>query len=206
MTTAEPRRCTGCGAPAPRPEARFCEHCGARLAEPAPAPAPHDPLGDVRARFEALAGRPELAALLTEKPAVPELAGKLLPSLALLAGLTLLGFFAALVCFQVCPPLGFVPLALVGVGVLVIVRQLLWSSRTPLVARIALVVERRAQLQAGAERSPAHTRHFVTLELEDGSRIERECYASALPVLAPGAMGVAYLKGERLAAFAALPV
>jgi hypothetical protein len=210
--SAEPRRCASCGASAPRPEARFCEHCGARLAEvtgeaeAAPVAPPPDPLGDVSARFRALAARPELASLLAAKPVVPELGGKLLPSLALLAGLSVLGCFAALVCFQVCPPLGFVPLALVGVGVLVILRQLLWSARTPLVARPALLVELRARLQAGAERSPAHTRHFATLRFEDGRQSEHECYASALPALAPGTMGVAYLKGERLAVLTRLEV
>ena len=202
--SGEPRRCSACGAEAPRPEARFCEHCGAALASrPAPAPPP-DPFGDVGARFRALLDHPELARLLREKPAIPELGGRTLPSLLLLAGLGALGLLASLIVLQLCPPLGFVPLLLVGVGVLVVGRQVLWNARAPLVARAALVVELRARLQAGAERSHSNTRHFVTLQLEDGRRGEHECFASALPGLEPGALGVAYLKGERLAAFARL--
>lgn len=200
----ESRRCSGCGAEAPRPEARFCEHCGARLASE-PEAAPADPLGDVAARFRALAGRAELAALLTTRPEVPELGGKLLPSLLLLAGLTVVGLFATLLCFQLCPPLGFAPLALVGVSGLVILRQLLWNVRTPVVPRVAMVVERKAHLQAGARHSHSSTRHSVILLLEDERRIEPECFASVLPALAPGVLGVAYLKGERLVAFAPVP-
>jgi hypothetical protein len=203
------RRCPSCGADAPRPEARFCEHCGTALpATPAAAPeaAPADPFGDVAARFRALASHPELARSLAEAPPVPELAGKTLPSLLLLLLLGALGMAASLVVFSFCPPLGFVPLGAVAVGVFVVGRQVITNARAPFVAKPALVVELRARLQAGAEHSPANTRHFVTLQLEDGSRREHECYASAVAALEPGAMGVAYLKGDRLAAFVRLGV
>lgn len=204
--SAAPRRCPSCGAEIPRAEARFCEHCGAALAPPLEPEPERDPFGDVPARFRALAQHGDLPRILAATPEVPELAGKMLPSLLLLVLLTVLGFFASLLCFQLCPPLGFVPLALVGVGFLVLVRQMLWNARTPLVARAAMVVELRAKLQAGAEHSPAHTRHHVTLQLDDGQRAEHECFASALAGLEPGVLGVAYLKGERLAAFAPVPV
>lgn len=200
------RRCASCGADILRPEARFCEHCGATLESAAPQPPPPDPFGDVPARFRALAAHPGLAALLAAKPEVPEIGGKLLPGLFVLLLLAVIGLFAGLVCFQICPPLGFVPLTLVGAGCFVTARRMLWNARTPLVARPALVVELRAKVQAGAEHSPSHTRHFATLQFEDGTRAERECFASALAALEPGAMGVAYLKGERLAAFTALAV
>lgn len=195
----ESARCGSCGAAAPRVEARFCEHCGARLASEPVAAAP-DPFGDLPARFRALAAHPELAPHLAARPEVPELGGKLLPSLFLLAGLALLGVFVTLLCFQICPPLGFVPLALVGVSILVIVRQLHWNASTPLVARPAMVVGLRTKLQAGARHSSSNARHFATLRFEDGETRELECFASALAALAPGVMGVAYLKGERLAA------
>lgn len=200
------RHCAGCGAEAPRPEARFCERCGAALPEAPAAAPPADPLRDVEARFRALAAHPDLGPHLRSRPAVPELAGRVVPSLVALALLTIVGFFAAFLCFQLCPPLGFLPLALVGVGALALARQVLWSARTPLVARPAAVVELRAKLDAGARHSPAHTRHFATLRFEDGTRAEHECYPSALPGLEPGALGVVHLKGERLAAFARFPV
>jgi hypothetical protein len=207
MSGTPPRRCPGCGAEAPRTEARFCEHCGRALEAPAEeASPPSDPFGDVPARFRALAARAELPGLLAEAPYVPELAGRTLPSLLSLVGLGVVGAFAALVCFQICPPLGFVPLALVLLGVAAIARQLLWNARTPLVARPALVVDVRARVQAGAEHSREHTRHHATLQLEDGLRSEHECFVSVLPALAPGALGVAYLKGDRLAGFAPLDV
>lgn len=198
------RRCASCGADAPRPEARFCEHCGAALAT-TPAPPAPDPFGDVAARFRELMEHPDLPRLLQSTPEVPEFAGKTLPSFLFLLFLAVLGLFASLLTFQLCPPLGFAPLALVGVGFLVLVRQMLWSSRTPLTAHPALIVELRAKLQAGAEHSPAHTRHFVTLQFEDGRRAEHECYSSALAGLEVGALGVAYLKGGRLAAFTGPP-
>jgi hypothetical protein len=205
----EPRRCPACGADAPRLEARFCEHCGARLASaPAtePAPPPADPFGDVPARFRALSEHAELPGLLRAAPAVPELSGATLPSLLLLLLLAVLGFFAALLCFQLCPPLGFAPLALVAIGVVVLARQMIWTARTPLRACPAMVYELRTKLQAGAEHSPAHARHLALLQLEGGERVEHECFVSAVAGLEPGALGVAYLKGERLAAFARLPV
>jgi len=205
--SGDARRCASCGAEAPRPEARFCEHCGAALpSAPEPEPPPRDPFGDVAARFRALAGHPELARLLHAKPEIPELAGKTLPSLLLLLLFAALGFFASLVCLQLCPPLGFALLALVIVGFFVLARRMLWNARTPLVAHPAMIVELRAKLQAGAEHSSAHTRHYATLQFEDGRRSEHECYASALERLAVGALGVAYLKGERLAAFERIPV
>jgi hypothetical protein len=69
------------------------------------------------------------------------------------------------------------------------------------VAHPALVMELRAKLQAGAEQSPSNMRHYAVLRFDDGRQAEHECLASALASLAPGALGVAYLKGERLAAF-----
>jgi hypothetical protein len=200
------RVCPGCGAEVPRPEARFCERCGSALASPAPAAPPPDPFGDVPARFRALLAHPELARALAAEPEVPELAGKTVPSLFALAGLGLAGVFASLLVLQLCPPLGFVPLALVAVGVLVVGRQVLWNARTPLVARPALVRERRARLQAGARHSHSSSRHFVSVQDAQGKTSEHEAYASALTALEPGALGVAYLKGERLAAFARFPV
>jgi hypothetical protein len=209
MSTAE-RRCPGCGAEAPRPDARFCEHCGAALAPlvapvlPASAPEAADPLADAAARFERLRAHPDLEHLLTTAPDVPELAGRTLPSLLLLLLLALLAGGASLLLMPLCPPLGFVPLALVAVAVVTLGGTLIRGARTPLTAQAALVVALRAQLQAGAERSPAHTRHFAVLQDEHGTQSEHECFASSVAALAPGALGVAYLKGERLAAFVAL--
>ena len=206
-----PDACPGCGFESPSAIARFCERCGQPLA-PRPTSSASEPPGstpataDLPARFRALSSHPELAALLATPPEIPELAGRTLPSLLLLFGLTVAGALVALVSFQVCPPLGFVPLVLVLVTAGAVVRQMLANSRAPLVARSALVVELRAKLQAGAEHSPDSTRHFATLQSEDGARSEHECYASSLPALAAGALGVAYLKGERLAAFVRFPV
>jgi hypothetical protein len=157
-------------------------------------------------RFAALTSHPDLPRLLATPPEIPELAGGTLPSILLLAALTIFGGFAALLSFQLCPPLGFVPLALVVLAAGLTVRQLLTNARTRLVARPAAIVERRARLQAGARHSHDHTRHLVVLELPGGERVEREAYLSALPDLTPGRLGVAYEKGERLAAFVALPV
>jgi hypothetical protein len=118
--------------------------------------------------------------------------------------LFVLGLFAALLCFQVCPPLGFVPLVLVLVGGGFVARQLFWSSRTPLVARAAFIRDLRSMVHAGARHSPDHTRHFVKLQFDDEREGEYECFASCVPDLAAGAIGVAYLKGERVAAFTRL--
>lgn len=219
--SAAPRRCTACGFEPVPPEARFCERCGQPVAassspppgppgaslasSPSPSPPAFDP-ATLPARFTALASHPDLPRLLATTPEVPELGGKLLPSLALLLGLTVLGGFAALLTFQLCPPLGFVPLVLVLVAAFATVRRLLESARTPLTARPAAVLEQRTRLDAGARHSHDHARHFVTLQLQDGARVEREAYASALAGLAPGVVGVAYEKGSRLAAFAPLPV
>lgn len=195
------RHCTSCGAPAPRDEARFCEQCGAALPAAAP-PAPvADPVGDLGERFARLRASPRLEELLARAPEIPELGGPTLPSVLMLVVLGLLGILASLLFLQLCPPLGFAPLALVVVGIVVVARRLVWNARAPLSAHPAVVVELRAKLQAGAEHSPSHTRHHAALAFEDGTRSEPECFASALAGLRVGAAGVAYLKGERLAAF-----
>jgi hypothetical protein len=208
-----PRTCPNCQLSIPSLEARFCERCGASLGVPdspgAPANAPippPTPALDADALLRTLAAHPDLPRLLAATPETPELTGKTLPSVLLLLGLSVLGVFASLLCFQLCPPLGFVPLVLVVVGAAVVARQLLWNARTPLVARPAFVRELRAQVHAGARHSPDHTRHFALLQFDTDHSGEFECYRSALPNLEVGALGVAYLKGERIAAFTRVPV
>lgn len=190
-------------------DARFCDRCGNALpsTEPlTPEPALLDPAADAPARFARLRAHPDVPFLLSTMPAVPELAGRTVPSLLLLLFLAVLGVGVSLALMPLCPPLGFVPLALIAVAVLTLGTTLIRNARTPLTVQGALVVARRSQLQAGAEHSPAHTRHFATLQDENGARAEHECFASAVRTLEPGALGVAYLKGERLAAFVPVPV
>jgi hypothetical protein len=119
--------------------------------------------------------------------------------LLLLAAVASLG--AAAVLVQLCPPLGFALAALVPVAAFVLARNLLASARTPIVARAALVVGLRTVLQAGARPAHSSARHVATLEEESGARLELECMPSALPALALGRAGVAYVQGDRLAAF-----
>lgn len=201
----EPPECVHCGARAGRAEARFCEYCGTELPR-TPAAPPPDPIGDAAARFRALAAHPDLPRLLAATPDVPELSGRTLTSFLALAGFAAVGLFVTLLFFTICPPLGLLPLALVGFGVYSLSRRLAWTARTPLEAVPALVVDLRARLQTGAESSPAHARHHVTLQLEDGRRVEVECFPSAAEGRRVGDLGVAYLKGDRLASFERLEV
>src|SRR5262245_3076467 len=116
-------RCPQCAASIARPEARFCEQCGAPLSSRAGAEPPPVSFGDVAARFRALQGHADLGALLDATPDVPELAGKTLPSVVFLALLSALVLFLSFYAFAFCPPLGFVPLALLAFLVYGIAKQ-----------------------------------------------------------------------------------
>jgi len=196
----EPRRCAHCGAASSGPEARFCAQCGRELA---PRPLA-DPCGDVAARFRAARARAELGELLARVPEVPELAGRTSTAVLALLGFALVGLFLSVLLLQLCAPLALLPLALVVFGGHALWARLGRDAREQLVAELVLVREHRTRLQVGARHAPDLARHTFVLEREDGSRFERESLPSALPELAPGALGVAHSKGARLAAFARL--
>ncbi len=200
------RSCESCGASAPRAEARYCEQCGSPLPvvqEPAPAPRVHA-AGDAAARFRALERHPELPRLLAETPSTSELAAWNLVTVVTLVVFALVGVFVSIGFFYVCPPLGLLPLALVAIGLYVISRHVVRNaraSRAPLERRPALVFDLRTRVSSGGEHTSARTTTFATLEFPDGSRQEREALESLAGRLAPGDMGVAYLKGPFLIAF-----
>jgi hypothetical protein len=56
----------------------------------------------------------------------------------------------------------------------------------------------------GARHAPDLARHEVTLEREDGTRLELESLPSARTALEVGVLGVAHVMGRRLVAFEAL--
>ena len=116
------------------------------------------------------------------------------------------GLALTVLSFGVCPPLGFVPLALVLLGGYAIVKQMTHRP-TPLpTARLqAFVVDAGARFSETGEQLGSSKVH-ATLRLADGSRRTLEVSEGAASALAPGAVGVVTVEGERVVAFERVPV
>lgn len=116
------------------------------------------------------------------------------------------GLGLTILSFGVCPPLGFVPLALVLLGAYAIVRQMTQPPRAPVTERVqAFVVDASAWFSESGEQLGSATVH-ATLRLADGSRRTLEVSEGAAAALAPGAVGVATVEDERIVAFERVPV
>lgn len=205
---AEPRACTNCGATAARLEARYCEYCGTELPAPGSEPPP-SPFGDVAGRFRALESHPDLPRLLAATPSTSALSGWNAMTVVTLVVFALVGLFVTGGFLFVCPPFALLPLFLVGIGIYTISKQVgktTSASRAPLERRPALVVRERTKVSGGGEHSSARTDYFATLQFPDGSRREFDVLEGVGGTIAPGDMGVGYLKGDFLIAFSRVGV
>jgi hypothetical protein len=199
------RECSGCGAAIDEPEARYCGRCGDALAPPQPESPPTSPLGDVAARFAALRAHPHTEELLRHEPG-GESSGRLMPLLAI-ALVVLVGLGVTLGLAAFCAPLALLPLTLVVLCVYAMAKQLgapSASDEGPLARHLALVVEGQAGIESGPDLGQVADR--TTLQLEDGSRHDVPTLGEVAARIAPGDIGVAFLRGGTLVEFGRVSV
>lgn len=217
MTTGEKaiegRKCEGCGARVRR-EAPFCEYCGAELPRAAPAlSAPPSSHQDLAARFAALKAHPAYADLLRRRPsALGAISSAVAP---MLVGLLFAGISAVFV-FHTSPfPSGasgtfdLVPalFGLIGLGIAIwSFSRLLGLSGPPLKRLPALVVGERASLADGSGDTVGGAGYHVTLQYENGFRREYRTDGAVVGLIGKGDVGVGYVKGNWLLAFAVVRV
>ena len=189
-------------------EARFCEHCGAELPRAeAPEPATSSArFGDVAARFAALEAHPHTLQLMEHTLAVRGLGSGVWGSVLALILLGGAGLAVTIVFFGVCPPLGFLPLAIVVIGGFALVRQIITSariSRAPVERLKVLVIDERTKINGGGEHQ---TICLATLEFPDGTRREFEAFDDVAGKITAGDIGVAFVKANYLVDFGRVPV
>ncbi len=206
----EERKCPNCGARPTRTTSQFCEYCGTEFprvqAESTP---PASPFENIQARFQALGNHPGLSELMDYTPPSRALRIHTGMSLAFLAIFAAAGLAIAVVFFSFCPPIGFLPLAIVIFGGYAMSKQLSKTSRAhsaPLERLPALVADARTKVSSGDENRSAKTHYYATLQFADGSRRELDAFSNVAGKITRGDMGIAYIKGEFLLAFGRLPV
>lgn len=203
------KTCAHCGAAVKNLAARFCEFCGNALPRIVSSP-PTGRFGDLPARFAALDAHESLPELRRLQPSTVayqahNVARVLFALLFLAACIAVFVFFVQ----RMRGPLVLFPLAFLGIGVLGLGRMLKRAAtlaRAPLLHVPALVVDERIHVSGGGENSSAHTTYYVSLESADGRRAEYESRGELNGQIAPGDMGLAYLKGENLLDFRRVPV
>lgn len=192
-------RCSHCAAVVTDDRWVNCPYCGAVLAKPT-----IDPLRAVvaPARFDAVE---RSDAYVDAKP--PSTSGG-----AHVAGLGVRTVFLVVwtcmagvmtVLFLPTGPLAIVPalMGIFGVGlVLFSVRETSRFLNASPQRFVAVVRDERVHVSGGGE-SPSTTQHFVLLERRDGARREFACDAATAGAVAPGDIGVAFVRADRLLEF-----
>lgn len=203
------RKCSNCGALPPRASARFCEYCGAELPRLEPAPAPPSPFGDLRRRFADLQAHPDVPELMAYSPPTGVFGIQTAMSVALLVLFGVVGLVVSIAFLGACPPLGFLPLAVVAIGGFALLKQLTRTEgarNAPLERRPAIVVDERTNVSGGGESRSLRTLYYATLEFPDGTRREYDVFANVAGKITRGDMGIAYVKGDYLVQFARVAV
>jgi hypothetical protein len=174
------------------------------MAEARAAALVHAPLGDIETRFLALESHPSLPQLLRHRPRTSRAAASMMGQS--LFGLVFTGFslllfvtFAAMGGLLAIFPLGFM-----GLGVLITLtgmRKAQQYRSAPLERMRAAVVDERLRVSGGGENTRAATTYFASLHFPAGDRREFEVSEETAGSIAPGDVGIAFLKGSLLVDF-----
>lgn len=193
-------RCSHCSAPVTDDRWTNCPYCGSVLDKPT-----IDPLKAVVApqRFEAVERSREYLEAVRETPSgAGTIAGMGFRTVFLIGWTAVAGGMTVMAL--PFGPMAFVP-ALMGIAgvVLVIVsgREMgrFASAKTERI--VAVVRDERTEVSGGGEHSSASTTHFLLLEARNGTRGEYRCDAATAGRLAPGDIGVAFVRERHLLDF-----
>lgn len=199
--------CEHCGAAIKEPGA-FCSHCGTRIVRPeraaAGAPSATDP-----ARFDLCAAGDGFRAAQRHEPRVSSLGQIAAPLMMAVFGVVFLIFAAGLFSSDDGlggPPAAFqivflmFPLVFVGLAVGMAMKGLRFHN-APIEQQILVVVDERVEVSGGGKNSSARTSYYATLQARDGTRAELETYGWLAGRIAPGDIGLAFVKGGWLVDF-----
>ncbi len=203
---SEARRCGHCAAVVKHgADAAFCAFCGAEL-PPVPVQSPPSRHDELEARFDALLAHPALERAKRKRPSgarvqagngLRTVFGLVFAAVGGTIGLAALGngapgFFA------------LIPLVFVGFGLWMAIKSA-GKAASFAGARLrhlpALVAGERTEVSGGGQNSSATTTYFATIEFATGRRDEYEVHARLSGRLAPGDMGIAFIRGGHLLDF-----
>lgn len=188
-----PHRCPNCSAPVTEPRSEGCGYCGAVLAPSSTAVLE----SNVSARFAAVERSPTYPELMMH---VPDASAYVNSYVFFLVFCVIWSIMAAAITvpFLITGPLVVIPLAMCLLGVVGffhILGRMRRFQAAPLERVIAIVRDERIEVSGGGKLGPT-THHHVLLEQRDGRRAEHRCSASISARVAPGDIGVAYLKDD----------
>jgi hypothetical protein len=152
-------------------------------------------------RFALLEASPLLAELLAQEPDERAPRGSIAGTLAALALAFMVLGALAIVLFGVCAPLGFLPLAGMGVLLVQLLRPQPVVNPGQPVERFSAVVHGTRTGLAGDTEAQAETVVTTELETADGGRRDVVTSERLLERLSRGDFGVAYVRGGVLVDF-----
>lgn len=186
--------CTQCGAPV-RDEGAFCSHCGCRLPRTETTTPGHLSVTAAE-RYEQAAAHPGYASACRHKPAIPAHPESREGTSAVLVGIGLIVLSIVLAPQDPAVLL----LALLGVVAIVGGRRINATVRAyesaPVVHEILVVVDERVSVTGGKKNQPVKTTYYAMLQDKDGKRREYKCEEWLAARVAPGDIGVAFLKHD----------
>jgi hypothetical protein len=189
---------------------RYCGFCGKELPSIHPPAAPiRTPFGDLESRFAAMEAHPSMEGVLAHVPGTRGIA----------AGHTALGVFGivfsviALGMFMftlmIFGPFAVFPLIFIVVGVLVAMSGFKKSAKfqsSPLERVKAVVVDERVRISGGGRNSSSRTHYFATLQDKENNRQEYMVDEATASTIAPGDIGVAFIKASYMLDFRRIEV
>ncbi|MFT7485901.1 MAG: hypothetical protein ACI9F9_001753 [Candidatus Paceibacteria bacterium] len=204
------RKCSHCAAPALDSESRFCSYCGSELPRseerPTVSASPHETLAQ---RFKALDAHHGLDQMLQHQPRSSSVASGMYAQS--IGGLLFTGIAigVSFLFFTVAPPLAFIPLIIVAIGLWITIGGLQRSANfraAPLRRFSAALIDERVKVSGGGSNSSASTSYFATLQVPGGGRTEYQVSEDIASRVAPGDIGLAFAKDTVLLDFLVVPV
>jgi hypothetical protein len=200
--------CDHCGATI-KDAGAFCSHCGTRIQRPekgaASAPSATDP-----ARFDLVARSPGYDAAKRHEPRVSTFGGIAMPLVMAVFGVGFLVIAGSFLFDDTPagfgPPAGFniifmaIPCIFIAIAIGMAFKGMKFRG-APIEQRILVVVDERVEVSGGGENRSASTHYYATLQARDGQRAEYPTYGWLAGRIAPGDIGVAFLKGGMLVDF-----
>jgi hypothetical protein len=197
--------CPNCGAGAGRGDSRFCSHCGtATQAAPCIGSDAHRTHPE---RFDAVEAHPGYQKAIARPPTASLSDHFTAPIVGFVLGAILFYFGGTRLMEtrgQVLMVLGFFAVWL-AVCVVALVQALRYRA-APVVPCVAVVVDERTEVSGGHGKMPSQTAYYATLQRRCGTRREYEVSGEGAGVLAPGDIGIAFVKAGRLLGFDRVPV